>query len=894
MQASSSVINPGQASQPQSAVQSALQTTQSHEASIQACLDALKLAPEDIAAYNALGMAYQACGQFDQALEAYGQMLARRPDDVIANNNIGSVKQALGQFDSALEHYRQALIAAPYFDCAHFSNGTCLMLMGRYAEALDSFKEAVRLNPSHQSANMNLIAMQGKLGLLEEAIASCRKALRLHPEWHDIHSSLLFNLTHSTQIDVATLFSEHVKFGDQFEAPWRHTWPQHANARDPERRLRVGFVSGDLNHHAMANFIAPIFDHLIYAQGLELFIYSNNHVNDFVTTQLRGVMQNWRDIRDLNDDALVQTIQDDGIDILIDLSGHTGHNRLTAFARKPAPLQLTWIGYPLTTGLQAMDYFLTDPYFSPPGLLDDQFTEKCLRLPATAPFMPAPDAPPVSASPVTKNGYITFGSFNRPNKFSPALIARWCDLLKALPEAKLVLGAMPNEASSEQLRQHFTQQGIASERLQFYLQTNVTEYLGLHGLVDICLDTSPYGGGTTTFHALWMGVPTITMTGASLPGRVAACILGHIGLHDFITENEAEFLKRAVAIASQPAHLASLRETMRTRVSNSALGQPALIAAGFEAALRTAWRRWCNNLPAVSFDAAPEQSSLCQRAASMQALHNVNVDAALLLAIEHHQAGRLVEAETLYLAIIHQQSGHAIANHNMGLLARQLGLNQEALPYLATAHAAAPDEAQFCCSYAQGLLQTGQAALAHAVLVAGRERGLNSNDLEALLSQVQAEIAHAHAQPSQAEAAHIVDLYQAGEHAEMELASRALTARYPQSGFAWSALGTALQLQGKDALAVLQTAVQLAPDDAQAQSNLGNAYQDLGLHADAIACYQHALALEPDFAEAYCNMASAQLASGHATEAADTYRKVLTINPSHELAQHQLDILSMH
>lgn len=868
-----------------------LAKTQCHDMAIQAFLSALQLEPDNASAYNQLGMSYQACGQYDEALEAYRQLLARMPGNAVAYNNIASVLQVQGHLDAALENYRHALTSAPYFDYAHFNMGTCLMIMGRHDDALNSFAETIRLNPSHHLAQINLTAMQSKLGMLDATIASCRLALQAHPEWADMQSNLLFCLTHSTDINAADLFAEHRNVGERFEAPWRSTWPQHANARDPDRRLRVGFVSADLNHHAVTNFIAPVLDHLVHADGLELVVYSNNQLNDFVTEQLRAVVPAWHDIQQLSDAALAQKIQADGIDILIDLSGHTGYNRLPAFARKPAPLQLTWIGYPLTTGLQAMDYYLTDRYLSPPGLLDDQFTEKCLRLPATSPFMPAPGAPPVSAAPAASNGHITFGSFNRPNKLSPAVITRWCKLLKALPDSKLVLGAMPSEASGEKIRQEFVQQGIASERLQFFLHTNTLDYLALHGLVDICLDTSPYGGGTTTFHALWMGVPTVTVTGPTMPGRVAACILGHTGLHDFIADNETDFLHKTIALAKRPDYLAALRESMRARINNSALGQPALIAAGLDAALRTIWQRWCGDLPAVSFDADPEQSSLGRRAASMQSLHDVNVEAALLLAIDHHQASRLVEAETLYLAILHSQPGHAIANHNMGLLATQLGFPQEALPYLAAAHLAAPDELQFCSSYARGLQRAGQARQALDLLSASMAGHAADERWQTGLLEIQADIVNASAHPSQQEAEQIVALYQAGDHAQLEAAARDMIARYPQSGFAWSALGTALQIQGKDALQALQMAVELAPDDAQAQCNLGNAWHSAGRHDAALACYHGALALEPDFADAYCNMANMQQELGMTAEALHNYRSALEIDASHAGALGNLAIL---
>lgn len=868
-----------------------LSTLQRHAQAIETCRMALLQEPDNGSIYNSLGMALQAAGHLDEALQTYRDMLARMPGNAVAHNNIASVLQAKGQLDAAMEHYRQALASAPYFDFAHFNAGTCLMRLERPEQALHSFTEAIRLNPNLHLAQINLTAMQSKLGRLDDTIATCRRALALHPEWADMHSNLLFTLSHSAGASAAMLLDEHRRFGQQFELPWRPSWPRHANDRAPQRRLRVGFVSGDWNNHALANFIAPILDHLMHASGLELVIYSNNYLDDAVTAQLRRVVDQWHDIQALPDAALVQKIRDDGIDILIDLSGHTGYNRLPALARKPAPLQLSWMGYPLTTGLGAVDYYLTDRHFSPPGLLDDQFTEKLLYLPATAPFMPSPDAPAISAAPAAELGHITFGSFNRPNKLGPAVIARWARLLNAVPTAHMVFGGMASEQNSTMLREAFARHGIAAARLQFFLQTNTRDYLGLHRLVDVCLDTLPYAGGTTTFHALWMGVPTLTMTGATQPGMAGASIMGHAGLPEFIAHDEAGFLKKGIALASQLDYLAELRTDMRARISNSALGQPALIAAGLDNALRTIWQRWCAGLPATSFDADPAQSSLSLRASSMQSLHDVNVEAALLLAIDHHQASRYTEAETLYLAILHRQPQHGIANHNMGLLARQLGFQDEALPYLAAAHAAAPDEAQFCLSYAQCLLQMGQARPAHAALAAAMADGMDDAQVHALLLRAEAACAEPAAQPSQEEAEHIVALYQAGELAQLEGAARALVSHYPDSGFAWSVLGTSLQAQGKEALATLQRAVQLAPDDAQAHGNLGNAWLDAAQHAAAMASYRCALALEPDFSAAWSGMGCAQQALGRYAEAAESFRQALAIDPQDAMAQRNLESL---
>lgn len=845
-------------------------------------------APGNAATYNQMGMQFQVAGKLDDALAAYREVQRLMPDDHVVYNNIGSVLQTQEKYEAAIEQYRQALSITPDFALAHCNLGTCFLKMGQQEECLQWFANSIEHAPALYLAHNLRCAVLNELGRTDEAIAVCRHAISINPQWSDMHSNMLFIMAHGAGISAAELFREHRRFGHQFETPWLTRRPTHANDRNPERILRVAFVSADLNNHAMANFITPVLENLVKATGMELYIYSNNRLNDSITDYLRKLIVRWQDVQQLSDDEFVQCIATDRIDILIDLSGHSGLNRLPVFARKPAPLQLSWIGYLMTTGLQAVDYYLSDAFMSPTGLLDDQFTEKLLNLPSCVAYHPAQDVPPVAPAPASKNGYLTFGSFNRANKLSRELLARWAALLRAVPNARMVMAAMPDDKTIAMITDWFASDGVTPERLSFYKRTGIRDYMNMHGLVDICLDTAPYPGGTTNYNALWMGVPTLTLAGPTLLGRIGAAIAGHMDLHEYIANDEADFVRKGVALASNISQVIDLRSTLRARFADSAIGQPALIAAGLDNALRTIWRRWCAGQAPVSFTADPAQSSLGQWAKSNKALHAVNPDSAILLAIEHHQAGRLIEAETLYLAIIHGQPQHAIANHNMGLLAGQIGYHDRALPYLHSAMLAIPDQVQFTASYALGLLQAGQPQKAVEVLSAAIERGLPAAPLQALLSRARAEADGHIPVPTQEETDHLIALYEAGLHAEMETVAQTLVVRYPRSVFAWSVLGTALQIQDKDALPALKYAVYLAPDDAQVHENLGNAWQGKGEHARAVACYSQAIALDPAFAQAYSNMGSAHYALGNAANAADSFRMAVQIDPTYALAHANL------
>ena len=387
-----------------------------------------------------------------------------------------------------------------------------------------------------------------------------------------------------------------------FETPLLHSRLPHRNSRDPDRCLQIGIVSGDLRDHAVAYLIEPLVTRWAAYPSLSLHAYYNYPTEDVVTKRLRRHFKQWHDIENLSDAKLAERINADGIDILIDLSGHTAEHRLLTFARKPAPVQASWMGYPGTTGLEAMDYYLTDRYFLPPGKFDSQFTEKLVHLPASGTFLPDKNAPPLNALPALSKGYVTFGSFNRLNKLTPSAIALWGGILRALPDARMLVGGMPKEGEYDALIAWFAREGIVRDRLSFHSRGPVHAYLALHHQVDICLDTFPYTGGTTTNHALWMGVPTLTLAGQTPPGRQGAAILGRLGLDRFIAEDVADFQQRALSWAGDLEALAAVRAGMRDRINQWPLRRPAVIAAGIEFAFRTMWKRWCAGLQAETFE----------------------------------------------------------------------------------------------------------------------------------------------------------------------------------------------------------------------------------------------------------------------------------------------------
>jgi len=474
--------------------------------------------------------------------------------------------------------------------------------MGRLEETEASLRRALEIRTDYAEAHTGLGHVLEEMTRLTEAEASYRRALEVQPDFALAHSSLLFCLSHDEAMDAPALLAEHRRFGERFEGPLRAGWPRHGNGRDPARCLQVGFVSGDLRDHAVASFVEPILAQLANRPGLSLHAYYNHATDGRVTPRLRAQVAHWHRVAGLTDAALATKIMADGIDILVDLSGHTGENRLLTFARKPAPVQASWIGYPGTTGLEAMDYYLADRHFLPPGEFDGQFTEKLVYLPGVVAFLPDDRAPPVNALPALARGYVTFGSFNRPSKLSRSVIGLWSQLLRALPGSRMLLGGMPREGEYAALLGWFAAEGIVRERLEFHGRCDVPTYLGLHQRVDLCLDTFPYTGGTTTNHALWMGVPTLTLAGGTAAGRQGAVLLAHVGLDDFVAGDAAGFVATGVRWARDPAALAVVRAGLRERYARSPMGRPEVIAAGLERALRRMWQRWCAGLPAATID----------------------------------------------------------------------------------------------------------------------------------------------------------------------------------------------------------------------------------------------------------------------------------------------------
>jgi predicted O-linked N-acetylglucosamine transferase (SPINDLY family) len=484
----------------------------------------------------------------------------------------------------------------------HCYYGLVLKSQSDLAGAAQAFKQAIVLQPDYASAYNNLGIVEKDMGDIQAGIDSYRRALELIPSYASCYSNLLFCLSHAENISPQALYEEHQLFAEQYEKPLKSHWKKHTNPKGPAKVLKVGFVSAAFRDHSLANFFEPVLKHLAQSAHLSLYAYCASALEDEVTKRIKQQFSHWLNVDQWSEQAFADRVRADGIDILVDLDGHTSGNCLLAFAMKPAPIQVSWLGYLATTGLSAMDYYMADCYLLPNHQFDQQFSEKVVQLPVNATFSPSSLSPEVNALPALSNDHLTFACFNRPNKITPSAVRLWCQVLNALPHAKMLLGAMPSEGSYEGLITWFAQNGVGEERLIFHPKSDMQTYLTLHHQVDLCLDTFPSNGVTTTCHAAYMGVPTLCLNGDRLASRGAQAIMGNLGLNQFVVESVEDYINQACHLATHLDVLGQVRQSLRERFNQSDLSKPETLALSLEQVFRQMWKRWCINKSAVAIN----------------------------------------------------------------------------------------------------------------------------------------------------------------------------------------------------------------------------------------------------------------------------------------------------
>ena len=536
--------------------------------------------PFSSSAHYSAAVLCQALNQLQNAKNHYEKVLelgAGGAADYSTHLNLGVVCFGLCEYGAAIAHFQQALVCKPGCAVCHYNIGNALKELGRQEEAIASYEQALKFNPALEDAYSNILFCMNY--------------------GEDAHSNSLFCMNYGKGYDAQQIFARHVEWAERYAA--RHIpSATHSNSRDPLRTLRIGYVSADFREHPVGFFLEGVLQNHS-ANNCEIYCYSNSTQEDAVTARLRKHAAHWRQISALDDDAVAAMIRADGIDILVDLSGHTSGNRLLVFARKPAPVQVTWLGYCNTTGLGRIDYLLADAGVIPQDSAQ-RFSEQVLRLPGSYLCYVAPDyAPDVVTPPCIANGYVTFGCFNNLSKVTEAMLVLWAGILHRVPDARFILKSrqLAEPEVKQRYRDWFNTHGITPERI--VLDSRYLDHAGLlayYGELDIALDTHPYSGVTTTCEAMWMGVPVVTLAGDTFISRNSAALVSNVGLDDLIAGTPQQYVETAVALACDRTRLAQLRSVQRERFKASPLGNAPLFVKNLEDAYRSMWEKWCTSV----------------------------------------------------------------------------------------------------------------------------------------------------------------------------------------------------------------------------------------------------------------------------------------------------------
>jgi protein O-GlcNAc transferase len=554
---------------------------------------AVELAPNSAGALYNLGRAHYACGDYRAAASVLGGALRAAPQFVDALILLADALAELGDSDLAITTLHQALEIEPRNPGALNNCALLLTAAGRLDEALEMLRRAVEVSPNQIEPRRGLVIALSDLARSEQALAAGKATLDAHPESHAARSLYLFMLLHSDQLTMDQIAAEHRRVGRLFdeEVPRRAT--AYGNSRDPARRLRVGYVSGDLRAHSVAVFIEPVLerhDHVAF----EPIAYSDVTKPDAFTRRMRPMFTTWRDIAGLDDAAVARLVEDDAIDVLVDLSGHTSASRLGVFARQPAPVQVSWLGYINSTGLSTINYRFSDAVLDPPGTADGQSSEHIVRLPKTYWCYRPPLSIEAGATSTASGRGFRFGSFNRYSKVSDTTIALWGRLMHAVPGSRLVVVTVPVGPAQNELLKRLENAGVARERVELAARLEQHQYFAHFDRVDLCIDTTPYSGATTTCDALWMGVPVVTLRGATPISRSAASVLTGAGLTEWIAETPKQFVDVAAALALTGPRGPGPRAALRQEFETSAVMDEHTYTRDVERAYRWMWTQWCN------------------------------------------------------------------------------------------------------------------------------------------------------------------------------------------------------------------------------------------------------------------------------------------------------------
>ncbi|HTV46887.1 MAG TPA: tetratricopeptide repeat protein [Phycisphaerae bacterium] len=555
---------------------------------------AIRLNPQFAEPHYNLGCTFKAQGLLDEAISAFRAALQNRPDLAEAYNNLGAALKDQGKIAQAVAAYQAALRIRPCMVELYVNLGNAFKDLYQYPQAINAYHRALELKPDLIEAHNNLGNIFKDQGCIDECIAAYRTALKFDPRANQVHSNLIYALHHHPDYDAPMIHQELRNWNKLHAEPLKQLIQPCTNRPDPKRRLKIGYISPDFCAHVVGWNLLPLLQQHD-RQAVEIFAYSGVVSSDEWTRRIRSCCDVWRSIVGIGDQRTAQMIREDQIDILIDLSVHTAHNRLLVFAYKPAPVQATYLGYPGSTGMDTVDYRFSDAFLDPPETDLVVYSEQTIRLPQTYwCYQPGGTAPEIAPLPASSKGFITFGCINNFAKVSPAAWDLWTRILRKLPNARMMIHANPG-VHLEDVRQHIEQQGISPDRVDFVGTQSWEQYMRIYNQIDIALDPIPYNGGITTCDSLLMGVPVVTLRGQTAVGRAGYSMLTNIGLPELIAQTPDEYVQIALKLASDLPRLAELRRTLRPMMKKSPLMDAKRFAQNVEAAYRGMWHKWCSS-----------------------------------------------------------------------------------------------------------------------------------------------------------------------------------------------------------------------------------------------------------------------------------------------------------
>ena len=562
------------------------------DAALAAYQKALSLEPENSEFHNNIGNLFLLRGLPHEAIAHYQRAMAVDGSKPNGYLNMGSALIALGDAKKAVEYCRSAVRLQPNFALAHSTLAVALQELGQVQLAASAFAEALKINPNSSSARCNFGSLRLHEGGLADAIEQYNLALLEDPESEVTNGNLLFAMNYHPDLPAEEIFAAYRRFDQAIAVPLKDTWRAFANPRSLARRLRVGYVSPDLRNHTVMRFLEPVLaSH--DRQAFDLYAYAELIIEDAVTARAKSLITHWRKTKGISDEALAALIRNDQIDILVDVAGHTAGNRLKVFARKPAPVSVSWIGYGYTTGLSAIDYYLTDPVAAPIGS-EHLFSEKPWRMQKTSwVYRAGPGTGDVGALPAENSGYITFGTLTRPVRINHRVVRVWAEILRRVPNSKLVVDSKSygDTDTCDALAAQFMARGIERERLRIGYHSPPWD---LMRSIDITLDCFPHNSGTTLFESLYMGVPFVTLAGRPSVGRLGASILHGLGQAAWIAESEEQYVDIAVKLAQDWDGLAQVRASLRGQLQQSCLMDEGGFTRELEQVYRSMFEAWAN------------------------------------------------------------------------------------------------------------------------------------------------------------------------------------------------------------------------------------------------------------------------------------------------------------